>query len=385
MKYVSFVIPTRNGMPYLKYAIESVLKLSSDDIEVIVSVNDPNPETMLYLDRISDKRMQIVKPNESLSISANYEFALTFATGKWIQFLGSDDAILSDYLEKLTRIERNHPTEQVINWVRALYFWPGLEEQYGQTVLSCHSHQSEYLKRTRNTKLRVLMGFESMFEIPQVYTNSVIRRDLIEEIKESSNGVFFKGIIPDVYSSVALISNVNFYIRSLSPLTIVGSSKSSIGIGTRVYDEVNVDLTTARTIEDTIDPEIHKWKFQPYFYLESIRKYQISIGQEHQKQETFFSLLGMFAADLSQIQRQTLRRRLIDEKFEPRFLATSISAILILLGGTLRLIIQITEFLVRARRKIKIKRRSFVSNDREQFPDILVAGRYIVKMENELK
>ena len=372
-------------MPYLKYAIESVLALPSDNIEVIVSVNDENLETIRHLESISDERVRIVKPNESLSISANYEFALNYATGKWVQFLGSDDAILSDYLEKLTLLERNHPTAEVINWVRALYFWPGLEEQYGETVVSCHSYGHSYKRKTHNTKARVLLGLESMFEIPQLYTNSVIKRDLIDLIRAKSNGVFFNGLIPDIYSSVAIISNTSFYIRSLSPLTIVGSSKGSIGIGTRVYEEEKVDDSSARKMENTIDSEIHKWKFQPYFYLESIRKYQTTLGEEHQRLETLFSLLGMFAIKLSQTQRQHLKNRIFSEIGRIRYISFAIPDTLVLLGAILHPIIIAKDFLQQVRRRIRVKRRTFVSNEREEFPDILVAGRYIVKMESELK
>ncbi|MGO9485931.1 MAG: glycosyltransferase family 2 protein [Rhodomicrobium sp.] len=45
----SILIPTRNGLRYLPYAIESVLSQSSDEFELIVSDNHSSDGTAEYL------------------------------------------------------------------------------------------------------------------------------------------------------------------------------------------------------------------------------------------------------------------------------------------------------------------------------------------------
>ena len=123
MIFLSFVIPTRNGMPYLMSAVDSILAIDRTDFELIVCVNDNNQDTENFLAQIKDSRIRVIRPGISLSISANYEYALSFVHGEWVQFLGSDDSVYPwffDYL--LSIIQKNGGSYSVsggssTNWI----------------------------------------------------------------------------------------------------------------------------------------------------------------------------------------------------------------------------------------------------------------------------
>ena len=84
----SIIIPSRLGMPYLDYALKSVLAYPRSDMEVILSIDGVDARTEALVSKITDIRVKVIRPIEGLSMSEHWDFAQTFATGKWQMFLG---------------------------------------------------------------------------------------------------------------------------------------------------------------------------------------------------------------------------------------------------------------------------------------------------------
>jgi hypothetical protein len=220
--------------------------------------------------------------------------------------------------------------------------------------------------------MKVLLGLKGMFEIPQLYTNSVVRCDLITDVRKQT-GMFFCGLIPDIYSSVAISSNSKFYIRSFVPLTLVGSSVGSIGIGTRVYDEVSIDNESVRYLEETISDSLHRSKHQPYFYLESVRKYQRVSGQPFKRSETLAAFIGMLALRLSKQEKSELRITLSKELRVGRYLTIFLWYALAILGRATAAYIKLATFTQMVSRGVFSHRLTINSHDRNEFPEVITA------------
>ncbi len=101
---VSVIIPAYNSNAYIAQAIESVLKQTEDNIEVIV-VNDGSTDNTEEVVRgIVDKRLKVFVNPQNLGLSATRNYGLREARGKWIALLDADDWYVPDRLEKMLQI-----------------------------------------------------------------------------------------------------------------------------------------------------------------------------------------------------------------------------------------------------------------------------------------
>lgn len=231
----SIVIPTRNRAHYLPYAIKSVLDSKRGDIELIVSDNFSTDETAELLSTLSDSRLKVFSPNTSLPMAGHYEFAISKATGEWITILGDDDAVMPYAFESLDRYIERFPEVDIISSERAYYFWEGCEDLYEDAVVNFKFKNSAKIRSTQNDLLFALAGLRSCFDLPQLYTTSMVKRSLYEEIKKKTGGFFYNSIIPDMYSAVALSFARATYLRVGEPLFWVGTSNKSLGRSDRIY------------------------------------------------------------------------------------------------------------------------------------------------------
>jgi len=98
MPNVSVIIPTYNRSQLLKEAIESVLKQSHTDFEVIVVDDGSTDDTRSVVEQISDDRLiYFYKENGGHCSSRNYGFIK--AKGQYIALLDHDDLWPENYLE----------------------------------------------------------------------------------------------------------------------------------------------------------------------------------------------------------------------------------------------------------------------------------------------
>lgn len=99
---ISIIVPIYNSEKYLRQCIESILKQSYKNIEVLL-INDGSPDSAAdickeYIEK--DSRCHYYeKENGGLSDARNY--GIERATGDFITFVDSDDFLMDQALEKL--------------------------------------------------------------------------------------------------------------------------------------------------------------------------------------------------------------------------------------------------------------------------------------------
>jgi glycosyltransferase involved in cell wall biosynthesis len=110
---VSVIVPVFNVEKYLPECLDSVLKQSLNDIEVICIEDGSTDSSLQILQRYesADKRVKVFQniTNKGLSYSRNR--GLEVASGHYIYFLDSDDMITEDALKKLYRAAENEKTD----------------------------------------------------------------------------------------------------------------------------------------------------------------------------------------------------------------------------------------------------------------------------------
>lgn len=279
IKY-SVVIPTRNRAEYLPYAIKSVLNSKRRDIELIISNNFSTDETEEILSKISDSRIKIISPNETLPMAGHYEFAISHAKGEWITILGDDDAVMPYIFDSIDNYISQYPGIDIISSVRAYYFWKGCEDVNGNAVVRYQSNFKSQLRSTKKDLMSVLKGLRICFNMPQIYTTCVVKRSLYEEIKINSGGCFYHSIIPDMYSVVALCLKRKKYLRVEEPLFWVGTSNKSLGRSDRIYKDAEkfkvntpgIHTCVPKKISENVSYFLHSNAFSPYYIFECLLK-----------------------------------------------------------------------------------------------------------------
>ena len=95
---VSVIIPTLHRPALLKRALSSVFRQTWRDLEVIVIVDGPDPDTVAVLETVEDPRLRFIVNSRSLTAAGARNVGMDNAAGDWIAFLDDDDEWLPEKL-----------------------------------------------------------------------------------------------------------------------------------------------------------------------------------------------------------------------------------------------------------------------------------------------
>lgn len=227
----SIVIPTFNGQEYIETCIKSILANKSREIEIIVIDDCSTDATFEIVNNFHDYRLKSYKNNSRLGMQANYEKALELTKGEWISYIGQDDLMRSDTIDKFINLTNKYPNIDLIVSSRSYFFWSNYRRNFFIPKLIIF--KNNYFTRIKSSSKRLrynLLGIVDYKEGPQLYTGTIVRRCLIDKIKRIQNGRFFVYPIPDVSSAVSLLSNSKNYLKTFDSLFLVGTSSGSTGI-----------------------------------------------------------------------------------------------------------------------------------------------------------
>jgi len=108
---VSVVIPSYNHEGFIGEAIESVLRQTFEDFELIIIDDHSSDDSVKVIESFSDKRIIFKSRNENLGACATINEALAKARGEYVAILNSDDIYTPERLKylysyaKMTKVE----------------------------------------------------------------------------------------------------------------------------------------------------------------------------------------------------------------------------------------------------------------------------------------
>ena len=112
MTKVSIIVPVYNVVDYLSDCLESLVKQTLDDIEIIC-VNDGSTDSSLIVLEKYEKQYDFIKiinqRNKGLASARNAGIAA--AKGEYLGFVDSDDWIDTEFYEKLYEAAKRHNTD----------------------------------------------------------------------------------------------------------------------------------------------------------------------------------------------------------------------------------------------------------------------------------
>lgn len=115
MTLVSVIIPCYNVEEYIHDCIESVLKQSYNNIEIICIDNNSKDSTWQILLNLKEKFANLIIDKElKAGACAARNKGLTIAAGEWIQFLDADDLLLPTKIEHQMKIVCQNPNVSLV-------------------------------------------------------------------------------------------------------------------------------------------------------------------------------------------------------------------------------------------------------------------------------
>ena len=78
--------------------------------------------------------------------------------------------------------------------------------------------------------LRAMNGLIEHHQLPKTYTNSLVKREVVEEIKGESRGRSYHDMTPDAYSSFVIAKHLGSYVSVDYPVFWTNTSPVSAGL-----------------------------------------------------------------------------------------------------------------------------------------------------------
>ena len=226
---LSVIIPVLNDNNTLLKTLNTVTSQSYNDLEIIISDKSETDKLSKSIKDINDKRIKYHHSSNIKNFSDDWETALNYASGEYIMFLGQDDGLIFGAIELgMNLIEKYNV--KALTWKKIDYSWPNHLVKTQKNVLFGDS--KPLMQKIKCKKaLNLLSKFQFPYNMLPCIYNSIVDFKAIKSVKEKSRGkIFFSGVIPDVYSSIVLASEIDYSLYLYFPLSINGASDKSSGV-----------------------------------------------------------------------------------------------------------------------------------------------------------
>jgi glycosyltransferase involved in cell wall biosynthesis len=226
----SVVIPTRERADTLEACIKSVLGNDYADMEVIVQDNASDARTREVCERFNDPRLVYSRSETRVSMRQNFELGMRTTTGKYVIYLGDDDALTQDCIQTLHDLLKKESAE-FISWPSDKYMWPSVcADGKGFLSLRTDKWSGGYAKLDLTKLRRQLANADMRFsdKIGQIY-GGCVSRELILRITGVRDGDYFVHTAPDYGAAMANIFEAKVGLFVNRTLSLAGKSANSNG------------------------------------------------------------------------------------------------------------------------------------------------------------
>lgn len=224
---INVLVPTRDRADTLVHCLKTLVNQRYDALRIIVSDNCGTDQTSEVVHSFADSRITYIRTHTRVSMSKNWEFALSHATSGWVTFLGDDDGLLPNACELLAPVLAECGVDAV-NCRASSFVWPGHFAAPKDGLLKISLLTSSKVYDARNRLSEVLGGSLDYSHLPWLYHGGLVTTSLIDRCRKA-DGTFFNSQIPDLYSAIAISLSTGNYLHTNQPFAINGASSHSTG------------------------------------------------------------------------------------------------------------------------------------------------------------
>ena len=127
----SIILPIRNGWPYIKFSISSILNQNYKNFNLIILDNCSSDESIEYIKSIKSSKIKIFYSNKSLSIEESWSRILNIQKKEYMTTIGHDDIFHNDFLLEINELINKYPDASIYH-TQAKYI-----DEKGNIIRSC--------------------------------------------------------------------------------------------------------------------------------------------------------------------------------------------------------------------------------------------------------
>lgn len=216
---LSVLVPARNRPMELATLLTMIDECSEDKIEFVIS---DNSDLELGV-KTQNPNCRIVRPNRVLNMTDHWNFILEKSTGKFVTFLGDDDAFIPSELSLL--VKKLEDIESDIVWYpRASYQWPRGKNS-GNFYQEIRLRPRDSIEQQRSTVLKLNFG-----GMPLPYHAALVNSRIIENfMRDNPNESFISSRVPDQNSGVKILFLATTQFEYDRTVFVSGASATSNG------------------------------------------------------------------------------------------------------------------------------------------------------------
>ena len=279
---VSVIMPVYNRIGIVKHAIDSVLKQSYKNFELIIIDDGSNDGTVDLIESISNKdnRIKLIKHEENKGVCKSRNDGLKIAKGEYIFYLDSDNTWKKEYLKTMVGAYLELPDAKALysgQYIANNYFSPIERVRYGSfnksllynrnyIDLNCFTHKKEVyneiggfrenLKRLNDYDyiLKIVDNDFKIYSIPVILSNYYLKNshNRISDIVEYDLDKLYKP------HEKYIINTYNKHLK----IDYTDNFKEDIS---KISDDVNIVIFVGneiRNIEDCLEPILNYDNFE---------------------------------------------------------------------------------------------------------------------------
>lgn len=297
---LSVLVPTRNRADQLRSLITILERCKSDQIEFLVSDNSDLPLNLTS----ANGAVKFFRPTSILNMTDHWNFLASKATGKYLTFVGDDDAVLPENLEALVNFLGTTNADLV--WTpSAGYVWPNGSSP---GVFYREKRVSGKLSELSASRRRIAR-MDLKVKLPTPYNSTVFRRELLQLFEqEHESERFFSSRIPDVNAGAKLLFLARTQANFDFTVFVSGASSSSNGLlvrakptHPRAMEFNNSSLNPLPSRGGWIPGQIPPFGYITFFEAIQESLIQLGVSQTHSKLFTAFRSVFLSSSPSQQL------------------------------------------------------------------------------------
>jgi glycosyltransferase involved in cell wall biosynthesis len=229
----SILLPTRNRLDLLRYAVESVRLQGYPDWEIVISDNASTEDVEGFAASYADSRIRYYRTERLLPVTENWNAALELSTGDYLIMLGDDDGLMRDCLELVDKLIEEWRRPDAV-YTQALQFAypgviPGQVSGFTQVAYNAFLEGAEQAFLLTREKAREMVRSAMNFRLRYGFNmqHFIISRELVNALRDK--GPFFQSPYPDYYAANAVLLAARSVVANPHPLVMIGISPKSFG------------------------------------------------------------------------------------------------------------------------------------------------------------
>lgn len=250
----SIVIPTRERADTLRYTLRTCLAQEFDSYEIVVCDNCGSTATKETVESFESRKIKYIRSDRPLSMSENWELAVSHASGEYVIVIGDDDGLLLHALCEVDHLLQMLGVK-ALRWERVYYSWPNIPVVKHANRLNIPLVRESSILRAHKVIPKVANMRMDYTMLPMLY-NSAIHQDLIALLRRKTERVFGASA-PDVYSGFAFAYLVRSYASVGRPMSINAGSAKSTGVSGLYFKGNSPIAQEFRTLNTAADIGCH--------------------------------------------------------------------------------------------------------------------------------